>query len=313
MKEKFAKPIGKFDFLPHLDYEVEWWYFTGLLNEKFGFEFVLFLSKPRFMPLGGNFYLIRTGLIHFALSDTENKRFSFSEWTKWIDFSREGVENNLLKIKGKNAGLEIYENEYLVTADGDEYELLIYGKNEKPVILHGENGIIEMPSGKSYYYSAPRCKASGFLRIGNKFLPVNGTFWHDHQWGDFQIKCGWDWFSIRLDDGTDIMAFVIKDRAGNISKKYISVSYKNGDTERFEDFEIKSKESNNYPKEWEISFEKGSFTIKSLLDGQVVRSRIPFVPEYAEMLSSVSGTLNGKQVNGYAYVEITNGGRKRKR
>ncbi len=302
--------IKKYDYLPHLDSEIEWWYFTGFLNEKFGFEFTMFLTKPRFFPMGGNFISLRTSLTHFAITDLERNDFFFTEWTKWIDFTHEGVEENLLKIKSKYAGLEINGDEYLIQADGEIYELALYGKNKKAIVSHGKDGIIEMQGGKSYYYTAPGCEASGILRIGERFIPVRGEFWHDHQWGNFQIKGGWDWFSIRLENETEIMAFRIRDPGKGTIAKYLSVILPDGSTEKFETFSLNPVEKGEkYPSEWVLQFEKGDLSIKSVPVKQVIRSKIPFVPEYAEMLSFTEGTLYGKKVKGYAYVEITNGKR----
>jgi len=41
----------------------------------------------------------------------------------------------------------------------------------------------------------------------------------DHQWGDFVISGtgGWDWFSIQLDNNTELMLYVLRDRAGATS------------------------------------------------------------------------------------------------
>ena len=33
----------------------------------------------------------------------------------------------------------------------------------------------------------------------------------DHQWGDFEIDpAGWDWFSLHLDDGTELMLATVR-------------------------------------------------------------------------------------------------------
>ncbi len=302
--------IKKYDYLPHLDFETEWWYFTGLLNEKYGFEFTVFLTRPRFLPLGGNFMSVRSSLTHFAVTDTERNKFFFTEWTKWIDFTHEGVEGNLLKIRSKYMRFETNGNEYLIQADGEEYELVLHGENEKGIVSHGENGIIEMPGGKSFYYTAPRCKATGFLRIEEKFYSVNGDFWHDHQWGDFQIKGGWDWLGIRLENKTEIMAFRMRDAKKGITAKYLSVVLPDGTVQRFDSFTLTPlSENEKYSAEWKLEFEKGKFLVKSVPIKQIIRSKIPFVPEYAEMLSFVEGTLFGEKTKGYAYVEITNGKR----
>jgi predicted secreted hydrolase len=48
---------------------------------------------------------------------------------------------------------------------------------------------------------------------------VKSGSWADHQWGDFVISGtgGWDWFSIQLDNNTELMLYVLRDRAGAAS------------------------------------------------------------------------------------------------
>ncbi len=300
--------IKKYDYLPHLDFETEWWYFTGFLNEKYGFEFTVFLAKPRFLPLGGSFMAVRPSLTHFTVTDLERNKFFFTEWMKWTDFTHEGVEGNLLKMRSKYMRFETNGKEYLIQADGEEYELVLHGENEKGIVPHGEDGIIEMPEGKSYYYTAPRCKATGFLRIEETFRSVSGNFWHDHQWGNFQVKGGWDWLGIRLENKTEIMVFRIKNKKGNLISKYLSVVLPDGTVQKFDSFTLTPlSENEKYPAEWELEFEKGKLFVKSVPIKQVIRSKIPSVPEYAEMLSFVEGALFGEKTKGYAFVEITNG------
>ena len=38
----------------------------------------------------------------------------------------------------------------------------------------------------------------------------------DHQWGDFDTyqEGGWDWFSVQLEDGTDVMLYLIRGADG---------------------------------------------------------------------------------------------------
>jgi predicted secreted hydrolase len=42
-------------------------------------------------------------------------------------------------------------------------------------------------------------------------VTVSGLAWADHQWGDFVISGagGWDWFSIQLDNNTELMLCAI--------------------------------------------------------------------------------------------------------
>ena len=44
---------------------------------------------------------------------------------------------------------------------------------------------------------------------------MTGVSWFDHQWGDFSTaQIGWDWLSLNLDDGSDIMVSVVWEQTG---------------------------------------------------------------------------------------------------
>ena len=75
-------------------------------------------------------------------------------------------------------------------------------------LLHDDDGLVEFgAAGISYYYSRPRLEVTGTITTADgTILTVTGLGWLDKQWGDFQpIAVGWDWASIQLDDGTDLM------------------------------------------------------------------------------------------------------------
>ena len=44
-------------------------------------------------------------------------------------------------------------------------------------------------------------------------LDVTGVGWFDHEWGTSQLGdgvVGWDWFSLRLDDGSELMVYRLR-------------------------------------------------------------------------------------------------------
>jgi len=101
-------------------------------------------------------------------------------------------------------------------------------------IFHGNNGY-SIKSGNaqhaSYYYSQPFIDVEGVISIHNstpanvlkadtehadtnsKDIKVSGKAWFDHEWTsqliDDQTR-GWDWFSIHLQNGDKLMAFVMR-------------------------------------------------------------------------------------------------------
>ena len=101
------------------------------------------------------------------------------------------------------------------------YELDLTLTPLKPAALHGDPpGIQTMgPGGVSYYTAYTRKAVTGTVR-GPCWLPqacaavpVAGQAWFDHQWGDFRIDrfAGWDWFALQLDDGREVMVYLIRD------------------------------------------------------------------------------------------------------
>src|SRR5438105_363305 len=75
----------------------------------------------------------------------------------------------------------------------------------------------------SYYYSRTRMALSGVLVDHNLPLQVSGEAWMDHQWGNFLALGGggWDWFSIQLDNDTEMMIYLIRDATGKTISTYI--------------------------------------------------------------------------------------------
>src|SRR6266568_2320238 len=95
--------------------------------------------------------------------------------------------------------------------------------DEKQAALH-HGGYIEYgPAGGSYYYSRTRIAASGSLSsAGGDPTAVSGVAWMDHQWGNFVVASGggWDWFSLQLDDRTELMLYVLRGVDGQTTGVY---------------------------------------------------------------------------------------------
>ena len=53
-------------------------------------------------------------------------------------------------------------------------------------------------------------------------MPVSGVAWMDHQWGNFVVGAvgGWDWYSLQLDDRTELMLYVLRGPNGETTRVY---------------------------------------------------------------------------------------------
>jgi predicted secreted hydrolase len=95
--------------------------------------------------------------------------------------------------------------------------------SRKPPVLHNGNGLITLgQAGSSYYYSRTRMEITGTINDHGQSLSVGGLAWMDHQWGNFLVlgNGGWDWYSLQLDNQTELMLYVFHDPAGHVSSTY---------------------------------------------------------------------------------------------
>ena len=95
--------------------------------------------------------------------------------------------------------------------------------DEKPPALHHGGFIDYGAAGGSYYYSRTRLSVVGAIAQGDgEPVPVSGIAWMDHQWGDFVVAAagGWDWYSLQLDDGSELMLYVLRSATGETTGVY---------------------------------------------------------------------------------------------
>ena len=89
-------------------------------------------------------------------------------------------------------------------------------------VINGVNGVSQKAEGRgkaSYYVSFPRLQASGSLSVDGVKSEVKGTAWMDHEWFTHQLEpgqVGWDWFSVQLDNNTELMLFELRRKDGGI-------------------------------------------------------------------------------------------------
>ncbi len=203
------------DHRPHQDLS-EWWYFTGHLQDaegtSYGFEFVIFGANRR--NLGPTF----AG--HLAISDPDSGAFRYAQRTSAAHGAGENRES-VLCVGGW--ALALGDDGFEISAADEGMSLALDLRATKPAVLHGETGLIDFgPAGWSYYYSHTRLAAEGHITVGDRSREVRGQAWFDHQWGDFLVtgQGGWDWFSLQLDDGRELMATALRDADGAVTTSY---------------------------------------------------------------------------------------------
>ncbi len=283
------------------DSPVEWWYWTGHLEDseggRYGFEEVFFLVKGL-----GTHYI----MAHQSITDITQGTFSYN--VKIIPGYPEEMADGLHLSAGDLSGfLSSDGKEDVLNGSASAYEVALDLMPAKPPILNLDSGFGELVPGLStYYYSRTRLDAQGSIQKEGETIPVKGTAWFDHQWGDLLkvLDIGWDWFGIQLDDGTDIMLFVIRDQeTGAVSGGTIVDSEGSYETLQPGQFQVAALTQwtspgtgCTYPSGWVISFGDQQLTVLPEVQDQEIPSPIP----YWEGAAMVSGARTGR-----AYVELT--------
>jgi predicted secreted hydrolase len=300
-----------FDHGPHFNAVNEWWYFTGEVitaqGKTLGFEFTIF---KRLTSLPDNFSFLG----HLALSDPESAEHRFIE--KATRGPVAGIEEGKPEITVNNFSFRLREDSgILIKAETENLSLDLTLVPALAVLPHGGDGIITMGDGKSsYYYSYTSLSTTGSISVqGNDYTISSGRSWMDHQWGNYTVLgMKWDWFSLRLDDGSSLMLFQFRDIFDNPTIKNWTLQAATGSASYGSDFSVQAarryKEEQGhsvYPVDWTITVPDldAEFTVEPLFDEQSLYDVM--TPDYWEGLCSVAGIMDGKAVDGAAYVELT--------
>lgn len=300
-----------FDHGPHFNAMNEWWYFTGEVQtaegKTLGFEFTIF---KRLTSLPDNFSFLG----HLALSDPEAAQHHYVEKATRGPVS--GIEEGRAEIIVNNFSFRFPEpSGILIKAETEKLSLDLILSPVLDVLPHGEDGIITMGDGKSsYYYSFTNLSTTGTIIVNNtEYTIASGRTWMDHQWGNYTLLgMKWDWFSLRLVDGSSLMLFQFRDLFDKPTIKNWTYQATTGSVTYGGDFSAQAtrlyKEEqghSTYPLDWTIAVPglDAVFTVTPFFDEQSLYNVM--TPDYWEGLCSVAGTMAGKEVNGSAYVELT--------
>jgi predicted secreted hydrolase len=202
-------------------------------------------------------------------------------------------------------------------------QLRLSVKSQKPPVLHGQNGLSQKGEGEgraSYYYSLTRMQTEGDLTINGKKEKVRGLSWMDHEFGSNQLaenQVGWDWFSIQLDNQTELMLYLIRHKDGSPDPYSSGTLVKADGTTKhlaLKDFRIEAldrwkspKSRATYPMKWKVTIpaEKIELEINpAFVDQELVTNRSTRVT-YWEGAAQVRGNFHGKPIEGRGYVEMT--------
>jgi len=324
----------------HPDFKTEWWYFTGNLqsddpNQKgdFGYQLTIFRQGIFRHPQQtqsqqkSQWALHDLFFGHFTMSDLRKGKFLFSEKVDRgaLDqaFSREGKMDVKLREWKIQALTPPPHESYRLSASEADRSLDLIVTAEKPLILEGDRGLSHKgpeAGNASYYYSYPRLRTEGSLRIGDRVIPVHGESWFDHEFSTSSLgpdQIGWDWFSLQLSNHEELMLYCMRKKDGSYdltsAGSWIDTNGQKSDLHQ-NDFSIQilshwksSATGGLYPSKWRILIpsKKLVLIISPRLADQELRLSELGNLSYWEGASAGEGTLDGNAIQALGYVELT--------
>ncbi|MGH9947391.1 MAG: lipocalin family protein [Pyrinomonadaceae bacterium] len=316
------------DLFAHTDVQTEWWYYTGHCEteskKRFGFELAFFkrrtdLDKFGIVPLR----LIANPMYaaHFAISEIGRKKFQY-------DHLRSFGSMFDLQAKMSEEEFLIELGPWSVKGDGDDHILhatfsdgLVFDArlhSQKPAVLHGldGSGVSERDKvARSHHFSFTRMDVSGTIKKNGKAEEFKGVGWMDREFGTWETG-HWDWFSIQLEDETELMLYHLRDlnngrrefSHGRFIREDGSSQYLSND-----DFELTAtgewtspKTGAVYPSGWHVSVPKLQIDldVSPMFEHQELDTRGTSMVIYWEGACEVKGTKKGRKVKGNSYVEL---------
>jgi predicted secreted hydrolase len=327
------------DHFSHPDFKTEWWYYSGHLQPRdqvkrpFGFQLTFFRTglKRETKDQRSKWLIQSLYFAHLALTDESKKTFDYREkvhrgslgeagatpYTVHEKTFRVWIEDWL--VEGRGPGLK---DHFLKAGDRDLGIELILTPEKNPVV-HGENGISQKSEGNGYgshYYSITRLKTEGKIFQKNKEIPVQGIGWMDHEFGSSQLRedqAGWDWFSIQLENRSELMFYQIRHKDGKFDP-YSSgtIIFPDGTCQHLtlKEFQIEAldhwkgaKSGATYPSGWKISVphQKIELTLVPAVKDQELVTRQSTRVTYWEGSVKVDGKCGNDPVKGEGYAELT--------
>lgn len=211
------------DHFEHPAYRTEWWYYTGNVHSdsghRYGFELVFFRQGRRQDAGTPSVWGIRDlYLAHLALTDIDGRRFLSHRRLNRAGPGIAGASFDQRRVWNGNWSARWEGDTQVLAAIAEGIELNLRLTPAKPPVIHGENGVSQKapgPGRASHYVSFTRLLTTGAING----VACRGLSWMDHEWFTNQLapeQAGWDWFSAQLDNGSDLMLFILRRKDGSI-------------------------------------------------------------------------------------------------
>lgn len=320
------------DLYAHGGAQTEWWYYTGHMEtvrgSRFGFELVFFkrrtdLDRVGVVPLR----LIANPLFlaHFAITDESRKRFRYEHRKSTgsvFDLPAQASEKHYYLKLGNWTIREAYGAHILRATMGDDLVFEAALNSRKPAALNGHEGIgvsFKDEGEASRYFSFTRMEAEGAITWHGETEHFEGSAWMDREFGTWRTTAnqkGWDWFSVQLGTGAEVMVYHLRNAEGKpapfSSGTFVDAAGKSVHLAR-NDFKIEVTgrwrspyTGATYPSGWRLCVPRFGVdvAITPVINDQELDTRGTTMIVYWEGACTVRGRHGDEEIDGRAYVEL---------
>jgi predicted secreted hydrolase len=294
-------------------------------GESFGYQLTFFrvaLRKPD--PQARSAWSLHTVYFaHLAITDTARRTFFFKEKSGRGALGLSGAAAGVMKVWIDDWRAELRGDEFHLQAQDGGLGLDLALKPLKPPALHGDGGYSRKSAtseAASHYYSLPRLDTRGNITVDGRQLAVTGESWMDHEFFTSAMApnlAGWDWFSLQLEDGWEVMLYLLRHKDGSVDPASAGTLIDlQGNTRhlKLNDFTVKPTGAwtsphtqAKYPAGWEIIIPGAGYRLRlsPALPDQEIRPAAPAKVTYWEGQVKIEGVKNSVPVKGLGYAELT--------
>jgi predicted secreted hydrolase len=318
------------DHACHPAHKIEWWYYTGNLQDssarRFGYQLTFFRVGVDPAPSNPSRWTIRDlYMAHFAVTDVEGRRHRYADRMNRGGIGWAGADTRSYLVWNEDwlATLGPGGN-HVLRARADGFAIALTLQPGKDLVKHGTNGYSQkgaQAGNASHYYSLTRMPTRGSLTLQGRTFQVGGDSWMDHEFGTSFLEpgqVGWVWFSLQLDDGSELMLYEMR-RSDGARDSHSSGTIVEADGKTIHlsaaDFLVRPadvrwrspKTGATYPIGWTISVPSRSISLRvgtSVEDQELDTSHSTDVT-YWEGAIEAAGTVSGHQASGHGYLEMT--------
>jgi predicted secreted hydrolase len=262
-------------------------------------------------------------MAHLAVSDPDGGRYRFAERFGRGGPGLSGAATGTYRVWNEDwtAGFDP-QGRHVLAAASDEASVQLTLDEGKPPAVNGIGGISQKGARRgnaSHYYSLTRMPTRGTLVVDGERFEVSGESWMDHEFGTSFLETdqqGWDWLSIQLDDGRELMLYQLRRTDGTRDPRSSGTLVDQaGRTTHLAagDFSlaatgatVKAPSGATYPVAWriEVPGHRLALTVSTPLPNQELRTAAAGI-SYWEGMVQVTGTARGRAVAGRGYLEMT--------